>query len=386
MTHLNVSAIARIGCLAATLCFIPIAEAKKPDKPGGGGGGNNGPSYQIIELDNDDGAGGTLTGVARDINTSRLIVGAMDSSAAFWEMTETNGSIQSELHFFDTTGFATSHAFGCNEWGETVGFGRNDLHPALYWPSKDAPPQVLPATFESSSAHAINNDGVACGWERAESTPYDPVVATAWSLAGGQWTQLELPALGDPGEDEQGAPLANRSSADAIRDEDETTGVISIVGVSNDNAVLWTVTRTESGSLVAGPAVILDPGYATSVNNTGTVTGISGSDGLVWVNGGVGELLPPSDKKDPWYVPTGFPYDVNDVGVVVGYDPAGAVLWTSKDTPLVLLNEFLPKRRSPFSTLTSAEAVSETNEIVGWGHSADAEELLSIPFLAVPVQ
>jgi hypothetical protein len=161
--------------------------------------------------------------------------------------------------------------------------------------------------------------------------------------------------------------------------------VISIVGVSNDNAVLWTVTRAESENLVVGPAVILDPGYATSVNNTGTVTGLSGSDGLVWVDGGAGEILPPSNKKDPWYVPTGFPNDVNDGGVVVGWDPAGAVLWTSKDTPLVLLNDFLPRRRSPFSTLVSAEAVSEANEIVGWGYKADAEELF-IPFLAVPVQ
>jgi hypothetical protein len=40
MTRLNVSAIARIGCLAATLCFISVAEAKKPDKPPGGPGGD----------------------------------------------------------------------------------------------------------------------------------------------------------------------------------------------------------------------------------------------------------------------------------------------------------------------------------------------------------
>ncbi len=50
MTRLNVSTIARIGCLAATLCFISIAEAKKPG-PGGGGGGDGATApFMVIEL------------------------------------------------------------------------------------------------------------------------------------------------------------------------------------------------------------------------------------------------------------------------------------------------------------------------------------------------
>jgi hypothetical protein len=45
----------------------------------------------------------------------------------------------------------------------------------------------------------------------------------------------------------------------------------------------------------------------------------------------------------------------------------------------------VPKQSIVTASLRSAEAVSETNEIVGSGYSADAEELF-IPFLAVPVQ
>ena len=85
--------------LAVAVIFTGTAQAQKGSK--GGGGGDKGPSYQIIPLDTDDAAGGAFTGTAFDINLSRLVVGSVDVSAAYWSITEVDGEIRTVLHFLD---------------------------------------------------------------------------------------------------------------------------------------------------------------------------------------------------------------------------------------------------------------------------------------------
>jgi hypothetical protein len=72
---------------------------------------------------------------------------------------------------------------------------------------------------------------------------------------------------------------------------------------------------------------------------------------------------------------------VNDNGVIVG-DDGRAVMSPNKDAPFMVLNDFLPKRNSPFAGLATAYAVSESDEIVGSG-SPDLSTV-RFPFLAVP--
>ncbi len=394
---LRIVAVAITACL---LCFT-LAEAKKPDNPGGGGGPDKGPSYQIIKLDTNDN-GETLVGSAFDINdllldNSRLIVGGVNDSsgeairarAAFWTVAELeDGSFASKLNFLDAAGFFHTGAYGCNEWGEIVGAADNALA-AVYWSDTNSALEELPAPLAFRYAEAINNSGVICGSSASSFNAVDEIRALVWSFTGDEWKYLELAPQGDPGEDEDGNTFPNQAFAAAVSDEDADTGVITIAGHSNGNAVTWTVILDGSGGLLAGPATILDPGAeARGVNNEGMVCGSghtgpsSGGDGVVWIDGGPAELLALDDSKI-WNSPRNvFPYDVNDNGVIVGYNGFQAVIWPSQDASLIVLDDFLPPRRkSPFFSLVLARAVSESNEIVGAGGT---EEGLTQPFLAIP--
>lgn len=377
--------------VACVLCCASPSWAGKSDKPRGGGGGDKGPSYRIIKLDTDDGAGGTLEGSAFDINHSRLIVGGVNvsiggetrSKAAYWTVTELDGSFASDLRFLDDDGFTDTHtgAYGCNELGEIVGQADDAI--GVYWADTNAAVEALPAPLPRTGAEAINLNGVICGWS---DTGFDVAVdeqrALAWSFTGGVWKYLELEVLGSPEEGNQ-----NRAHALAISDEDVDSGLITIAGESNGNAVIWTVILDVNGALLAGPATILDLGAkATGVNNVGTVCGFgrvgtsSGGDGVVWVNGGQAEILA-LDTSKTWNSPhAASPNDVNDNGLIVGYNFIQAVIWPNKDASLIVLNDFLPRRRSPFGSLDLASAVNESNEIVGFG----GFEELSLPFLAIP--
>ena len=155
--------------LAVAVIFNGTAQAQRGGNGGGGGGGGDeGPSYLVIPLDISDGAGGSFgRGGANDINLSRLIVGSVDNSAAYWTVTESRGTFQSEFHFLDDSSLNYSTAWGCNEWGEVVGNGAmNKLGDtvALYWSDTSADVEELPAPFTfGAGARGINNDGVICG-------------------------------------------------------------------------------------------------------------------------------------------------------------------------------------------------------------------------------
>ena len=142
--------------LTVVAVFCATAYAQKGGKGGGGGsgggggGGDKGTSYQIVQLDTDDGTGNTLSGNAFDINDSRLIVGSADLLAACWTVTEVDGELQSNLHFLDNSIFTFSLAFGCNDGGEIVGTADDSL--AVYWADKNAAAEGLTAPLEIGAA------------------------------------------------------------------------------------------------------------------------------------------------------------------------------------------------------------------------------------------
>ena len=270
-------------CSSATL-------AKKPPKPpGGGGGGGGGPSYRIIALDTDDGFGSPLAGYAYDINFARLVVGSVGGAAAWWNITESDGELQSEWQFLTTPPPARSRAYACNEWGETVGSAwdgetlGNEFGTALYWSTPHSSPAELPAPLDLSVAEDINFESVICGYSRSGNE----MRALAWSQVDGQWQALELQTVGDPIIDEDGSPLPGSAYAQAISDADSETGRITIAGRSNENAVLWKVSLDQTGLIAETEVTMLESGTARSearcLNNSGTAFGyIMGVGAVVW--------------------------------------------------------------------------------------------------------
>jgi hypothetical protein len=376
-------------CSSATL-------AKKPPKPPGGGGG--GPSYQIIALDTDDGFGSPLAGYAYDINFARLVVGTVYvpstdptltvPAAAWWNITESDGELQSEWQFLTTPPSDSSRAYACNEWGETVGYAQdgekweNAFGPALYWSTPHSSPAELPAPLDFSAAKDINFESVICGYSKSGNE----FRALAWSQVDGQWQALELQTVGDPIIDEDGSPLPGIAFAHAISDADSETGLITIAGRSNENAVLWTVFLDQTtGALTEGTVTMLESGTSSStalcLNNSGTTFGyIMGVWGVFWENGG--GPVPLAEYKHMNLYGAGVPNDANENGMIVGYCRWGAVLWATQDSPATLLDDFLPKRNSAFSGLHDSLGVNEADEVVGFGVAED--EFFPLPFLAVP--
>ena len=384
------SIAATVACL---LCFSS-AVAKKPGDTGGSRG-DKGPSYRVIALDMRDGTGRVLTGNAFGINASRLIVGSVTDAeaevplaeAVCWTASKVDGQWESQIHSLDQGPFIQTAASDCNKSGEIVGNAYDGISPtAAYWADKSFPLEPLPSPLASSWAEEINNSGIVCGTARDGVGEYR---ALLWYLTEAGWKYVQLPPQGAPGLDENGAPLPHRSYTNAISDEEFGTGLITVVGWSNENAVAWTVILDDFGHPVVGSATILHPmGAATGVNNTGVVCGnallglSSGGDGVVWVNGGPAEPLAPTYSQ--WNNPRkGWPNDVNDDGLIVGYALFQACLWPNKDADPILLDDFLPKgKRATFRSLGNAYAVNKSGEIVG--HGSIGENLPSPPFLAVP--
>ena len=90
----------------------------------------------------------------------------------------------------------------------------------------------------------------------------------------------------------------------------------------------------------------------------------------------VGKIL---DRGRSDYVAS--PLDINDDGVIVGSAFIGiAVVWSSPDSTMVRLDKFL--KNSPFDSLSTAQAVSDSGEIVGRGWISDTK--FGPTFLAIP--
>ncbi len=226
-----------VALAACLLCFTP-AQAKKPDKPGGGGGGGDaGPSYQIVELDS---VGSLLEGHPIDINNSGLIVGTVNEPildewfAASWTVDKAGGTVTSTLHLLADG----HHADGVNDHGEIVGFRVDEENEAIavYWESwEDATPLDLePLDGDTrSSAKAINNEGVICGYSARkiygpdpENLGGDPIVvdterrAVVWKVTEGVVEgPVELPGLD-----------LDDSSIDTAINENDADGIAQVVG------------------------------------------------------------------------------------------------------------------------------------------------------------
>ena len=373
----------RMGTVVALVAMFVCSAVAVAGKPGGGG--TTSPSYTIVKLDD---FGGTLAGTAFDINDSRLIVGGAGQEnvafAVYWTVTVTGRTIDSTLHVLD----GGEIAFGCNEAGEIVGVGDDA---AMYWADTNATGQVLPALEDDirSGAEAISNDRVICGWSQSapDATGHRRSSAVAWRVTQGPdgFPEISLPlkldTLGSVPD------VTDFSVGKDVSDQD-AEGHISIVGESNFNATVWTVTLDESGNLVAGTTdPLFDSGSADGTNNLGVVCGRANLDpatenteAVTWTDG-VGRLLDIGGFNG-----VAQPRDVNGSGVVIGEaysystPSSQAVVWARPNATMVQLNSFL--KNSPFGSLTGAQAVSESGEIVGQGKLKNQD--FHPAFLAIP--
>lgn len=370
---------------------------------GNGGGGNEGPVYEIHQLETIGLQGMRRRGVAWDINSARLVVGAtaIDSTsgdeiyrAAAWSVNEVDGQVVSQMNYLDNTGFdadSYSSAHGCNASGEIVG-SAGDIH-AVYWSSAYDMIEDLPAPLEISEAAAINNQAIVCGMCAASdgNGNLTEVRALVWSRVNGQWQPLQMDPLGDPGTDSTGQTLPDFYYANDLSEVDSATGSMTVVGYSNHSAVAWTVYVDGDGQLTKGPTTILDTnGEARAVNNQGMIAGqayvgvSSGNDGIVWIDGGPAEILALDDSRPRGVPRQSWPSDVNDNGLLVGGNFWQAIFWQHKDAPVTILDDFLRKgRNATFTSLGTAYAVNAADEIVGRGWTESTG--LSTPFLAIPV-
>ncbi len=345
------------GLVINSFGSMPI-EAGKPAAKGGG------PSYDVIKLDD---LNGIVEGFAYDVNDSRLVVGvAQDSlsntqAACCWNIVKTKRTFQSTLQLLNGSDFVQSTAYGCNEAGEIVGSGLDTGGNAFatYWANSNALVQSLlglPDSF-SCSASAISNDGVICG--TSVTAVGEKTSAILWRVtSNGVWGPVKLEVL-DPD------PLGvNYVVANDVNDQD-ANGVITIVGHSNGNAVEWTVTLSNDGGLLEGPSTILSSeAEIQAVNNFGIACGnaaFAPNIATAWIDG-TPMILDPGRS-----LYSAIPHDVNDSGVIVGESgiDSEAVLWTSPFDEMISLNKFL--KNSLFRKLITAEAVSNSGDIVGYG-------------------
>lgn len=341
-----------------SLCGPATVESGKPSNKGGG------PSYEVVKLDDID---GTIEGFAYDVNDSRLVVGiAQDyitnaQVACCWSVVKSKRTYQSTLQLLDSSQLVQSQAKGCNEAGEIVGSGLDASGDALaiYWAGRNELAQPLPTPPGDApyGAAAISIDGVICG--NSVTVPGEETSALVWRVTpDGVWGPLELEAL-DP--DPSGADYV---VANDVCDQD-ADGVITIAGQSNGNAVIWTVTLSNEGGLLAGPSSILSSdANAHAINNVGIVCGnaaFAPNKAAAWIDG-IPMILDPGQSP---YSAT--PYDVNGSGVIVGASvlQGEAVVWPSPADAMISLNKFL--KNSPFDSLTSGEAVNTSGDIVGYG-------------------
>ena len=179
-------------------------------------------------------------------------------------------------------------------------------------------------------------------------------------------------------------PLVLESDPDAEYEiiaeavSDQVGGVVTVVGDSNGSAKMWTVTLTEEGGLeLNSESILSSSGAAEGINNLGKVCGRALGEPVVWI-GGIPLIL--AGEQPPRYL--GYPYDINDDGVVVGYTfITSAVVWSSPEANMVRLDKYL-KNNSSLDYLNVARAVSESGEIVGYGWSNDTSSKAA--FLAIP--
>jgi uncharacterized membrane protein len=348
---------ARGICLFTAIVVLTYGMSALAGKPAGKpGGGDQGPSYEIVPLDD---AGGVFTDTAAlDINDQGQIVGYVldalaQGGAACWTTSEVDGQVQSELHLLPSLVGLSGEARSINESGEIVGRGEyGGQTVALYWQNHEAEPIILPpfAEDEGYGAFGINESGVICGRSQRGSESR----AVAWRVSEiGIFGPIEL-------------PTPEFASAAAVNDND-ADGRAEIVGAFRDAAfsvtaaVVWTVQSNGDGTLMIDPPrhELLDVlARANGINNLGEICGddwteTTTSEAAVWASDSSQVLDRARDVHAAWAA------DINDSGVIVGTgdywkkftQAHRAVVWPGASRAMIMLNEFLDSDL-PFTGLT----------------------------------
>jgi uncharacterized membrane protein len=378
MTRLNVSAIARIGCLAATLCFIPIAQAKKPEKPPGGGNGGGTSAFTIIPFRPANFA--TTESYVPDLNEQGQAVGVVGLPSG--NAVAVHLDVTTNIY---TTLLDNARAEGVNNLNQIVGTEYIGDGRAVFWSAPSAAPMILQALpgDATSQAWAINDAGIIVG---ASWSPKSPPPANEDFATGVVW-RVFLNSAGDVQVDGPVSlgPLTGGSESFAV-DVTEVIGSSALVtgetwfgGNLVKEAVVWNVSLNADGTLAApGPPTGLGTlgeqnpsgSFSTAINNFGDACGESDGRPVI---------APAGQNVQPLSLPRGTIWgraeDVNDPGEVVGrlrlkqykHDTVGllrrAYLW--RDGNAIDLETQID-RSSGWDALWSANVINNSGVIAGW--------------------
>lgn len=331
MTRLNLSVIVSVGCLAATLCFIPNATAKKPQRPSGA-------SYTIIPFA-PDGDSNEDTSVL-DLNDVGEAVGTV-WTAPTKESYHVNLTTVPET-YTRIPGEVTA----INNSGEMVGFTRdqdNEVDLGYYLSGLGDDPISLPplAGYEDSWAWGINDAGIIVGMSRLSATidpPHPPQIAVQIAVVWRPVITAEGTLVIDgpvPLFPLAGNPLdRDASSAARYINDPLGEGPFQIVGSSDlhpasgglvRDAVTWTIGLNSDGTLaqasVATNLGTLDGGQ-TSANGNNDFGDVCGDSGVFPMIKPISSVMQPLQlmQNAIW----GDANDVNELGQVVG------TIWVEK--------------------------------------------------------
>ncbi len=266
-----------------------------------------------------------------------LAVGPLEAASSYFLV---------DLGYLNPTAPGGSFASGINNSGQVVGTAWNGVtDEAFVWNG-----------ITMVGLSTLSPDG--SGWSRANGINNSGHVAgAAWNGSNTEaflWNGSTMTGLGDFCTDVY-INCPHYSVALALNDKDQVVG-----GASGHPppyvAFLW-----EGGTMVVqGPGA---DSYAFGINNSGWLVGSFWfshdypflSDGTGWI------ILPHYDPPD-WPLPgehlSGFAYDINDRGQVVGWNESYVVLW--EDGTVVPL--FLSRRCSYFPALLR---INNGGQVVG---------------------
>jgi probable HAF family extracellular repeat protein len=352
MARLKMSTIALIGCVAVTLAFMSLAEAKKPVKPPGGGGGGGGDSapYRLVDLGGFVG-GDHVQAEALDVNNPddagvmqvvgysfRPIPGLRVADAAVWDVTDdgqileltniapgplenTGGRRVNELGYVlvadllwvPNAGYVTLTGLGggdgipelMDDLGGVYGvaFDVDGIEHAVAW-------QVSPDGHVSAAVdldvffwNDVNNNGVFAGWVVPARE-----AAIAWFDEQGS---LQIEILGKLHPDGYAYALCINDNGMVAGETDDRLGL--------HEGFVWTLETgmVSIGSLDGRGCDVRD------INNQGQIVGWSWSNGrfgqvaFLWQNGEMFDLNEITDGgggKNWIQIASG----INDVGHIVG--------------------------------------------------------------------